>query len=111
MLHIKTPTRTKHLPEFRLLANLRMAALVAGEKVSESERVQVRAAELLKHLCTALPSPEFLAEYMYRAGELGYGLVMRVDHNMSSVTIRRVTADNVVSLHKITTAVTVGGQQ
>jgi hypothetical protein len=111
MLHIKTPTRAKHLPEFRLLANLRMAALVAGARVSESERVQVRAAELLKHLCTALPSPEFQAEYMYRAGELGFGLVLRVDHNMSSVTIRRVTADNVVSLHKVSISTVVGGAQ
>lgn len=111
MLHTKTPTRTKHVPELTLLANLRMAALVAGEKVSQSQRVQVRAAELLKHLCTALPSPEFQAAYMNRAGELGNGLVLRVDHNMSSVTIRRVTAGNVISLHKISVSTIKGGAQ
>ncbi len=111
MLLCKTPTRQKHVPELTLLANLRMAALVAGDKVSQSQRVQLRSAELLKHLCAALPSPEFQAQYMNQAGELGNGLMLRVDHNMNMITLRRVNANNVVSLHKITTAVTVGGAQ
>lgn len=111
MLLCKSPTRKKHGPELTLLANLRMAALVAGDKISQSSRVQVRIAELLRHLQRVLPSPEFQTTYMERAGELGEGLVMRVDHGMSMVTIKRVTADNVISMHKVSVSVTVDGAQ
>ena len=111
MLLCKTPTRTKHVPELKLLANLRMAALVAGEKVSQSQRVQVRAAELLKHLCAALPSPEFQAAYIHRTGLLADGLTLHIDNDMKTVTLKRVTANNVVSLHKVSVHVTTGGAQ
>ncbi len=111
MLHTKSPTRSKHVPELKFLANLRMAALVAGDKVSQSPRVQLRAAELLKHLCTVLPSPEFQATYINQAGELGAGLSLRIDNGMSMVTIKRVTANNVVSLHKICISTIAGGVQ
>lgn len=108
---VTRPTRTKHIAELKLLQNLRMAALIAGHNVSESQRVQVRAAELLRHLHVNLPSPEFASAYMHHAGELADGIVMKVDHNMDAVTIKRVTADNVVSLHKITVSTTLGGVQ
>jgi hypothetical protein len=111
MLLCKTPTRQKHGPEEKLLANLRMAALVAGEKVSQSPRVQLRSAELLKHLIAVLPSPEFQARYMNQAGELGNGFMLRVDHNMKMVTLHRVTSSNVVSLHKICISTVSGGAQ
>ena len=111
MLLCKHPTRQKHSQEFALLANLRQAALIAGDKLSQSDRVQARIAALLRHLITALPSPEFQAKYMNQAGELGEGLAMRVDHDMSMVTIQRVNANNVRTLHKVSVSVTVGGQQ
>jgi len=111
MLLCKHPTRQKHSQEFALLANLRQAALIAGDKLSQSDRVQARIAALLRHLITALPSLEFRAQYIYRAGELGHGLMMKVDPSMEMVTIERVTTDNVRTLHKVSVSVTVGGQQ
>lgn len=111
MILCKTPTRTKHIPEISLLANLRFACLRAGSEVSQNQNVQRRSAELLKHLCTVLPSPEFQAAYIHQAGELGEGLSLRIDNSMSMVTIKRVTANNVVSLHKICISTTTGGVQ
>lgn len=108
---VTRPTRQKHFAELKLISNLRMAALVAGHHVSDSQRVQLRAAELLKHLLIHLPSPEFAAAYMNHPGELADGIVMKVDHNMDAVTIKRVTSDNVVTLHKITVDTTRGGLQ
>ncbi len=111
MLHTKSPTRTKHVPELKLLANLRLAALVAGDKVNQSPRVQVRAAELLKHLCAALPSPEFQSTYIHRTGLLADGLTLHIDNDMKTVTIKRVPAENVVSMHKVSINTIKGGQQ
>lgn len=101
MILCTRPTKAKHFPEIKLLSNLRMAALVAGDKVSQSSRVQLCSAQLLKHIISVMPSPEFIARHMNQAGELGDGLILHVDHNMSMVTIRKVNTDNVVSLHKI----------
>ena len=111
MLLIANPTRPEHKAEQALLFKLRQTALSAGSQISESHRVQIRIAELLSYLRKNNPTLQFRERYIYRAGLLGEGLVMRVDAGMDMVTIRRVTADNVVSLHKITTAVTVGGVQ
>lgn len=111
MLLIEKPTRSKHVSELKFLANLRMAALVAGDKVSQSPRVQLRAAELLKHLCTALPSPEFQAAYIHKAGALGDGLVLKVNHDMNMVMINRVNAENVVRMASIVVNVRRGDEQ
>lgn len=108
---VTRPTREKHKAELKLLQNLRMAALIAGHNVSESPRVQVRAAELLRHLHVNLPSPEFASAYMHHAGELADGIVIKVDHDMNAVTIKHVTADNVISLQKISVNTTKGGVQ
>lgn len=111
MLLCKHPTRPKHKDELDLLFRLRQAALMAEGKISQSQKVQARIAALLRHLRTALPSLEFRAQYIYRAGELGHGLMMKVDPSMEMVTIERVTTDNVRTLHKVSVSVTVGGQQ
>ena len=111
MILCKTPTRTKHLPEFSLLANLRFACLRAGAEVSQSQNVQRRSAELLRHLVSNLPSKEFSEQYIYRAGELGEGLVLKVNHNMDTVMINRVNAENVTRLASIIVNVRTGEQQ
>lgn len=111
MLLIAKPSKAKHVPELKLLANLRLAALVAGDKVNQSPRVQIRAAELLKHLCAALPSPEFQSTYIHRTGLLADGLTLHIDNDMKTVTIKRVTAENVVSMHKVSVSTITGGAQ
>lgn len=111
MLLTANPTRPKHKAELDLLSKLRQTALIAGSQISESHRVQVRIAELLAHLRKNHPSLEFRERFIYQAGLLGEGLVMRVDAGMDMVTIRRVTANNVVSLHKVSVSTVVGGAQ
>lgn len=111
MLLIAKPTRPQHKAEQALLLKLRQTALSAGSQISESHRVQIRIAELLSYLRKNNPTLLFRERYIYKTGLLGEGLVMRVDHNMSSVTIRRVTADNVVSLHKVSVSTITGGAQ
>lgn len=111
MLLIAKPTRPQHKAEQALLFKLRQTALSAGSQISESHRVQIRIAELLSYLRKNNPTLLFRERYIYQAGLLGEGLVLRVDHNMSCVTIRRVTADNVISLHKISVSTIKGGQQ
>lgn len=111
MILCTRPTRPKHHREIELLTNLRMAALVAKDNISQSPRVQVRSAELLAHLRKNYPSLEFRNQFMYQAGLLGDDLVLRVDYGMGIVTIRKVNADNVVSLHKICVSTISGGVQ
>ena len=111
MLLIAKPTRPEHKAEQALLFKLRQTALGAGSQISESHRVQIRIAELLSYLRKNNPTLQFRERYIYRAGLLGEGLVMRVDAGMNMVTIRRVTADNVVSLHKVSVSTIKGGQQ
>jgi hypothetical protein len=111
MILCKAPTRTKHFPEFSLLANLRFACLRAGAEVSQNQNVQRRSAELLRHLVAHQPSPEFSQQYMYRAGELGEGLVLKVNHDMNCVMINRVNAENVTRLASIVINVRKGEQQ
>lgn len=111
MLLIANPTRPKHKAELDLLSKLRQTALIAGLQISESHRVQVRIAELLAHLRKNHPSLEFRERYIYQAGLLGEGLVMRVDAGMDMVTLRRVNANNVISLHKISVSTIKGDDQ
>lgn len=111
MLHTKSPARTKHVPELKLLLNLRFACLRAGTEVSQNQNVQRRSAELLRHLVNNLPSKEFSEQYMNRAGELGEGLVLKVNHDMNQVHINRVNAENVVRMASIVINVRRGDEQ
>lgn len=111
MLLIANPTRPQHKAEQALLFKLRQTALSAGSQISESHRVQIRIAELLSYLRKNNPTLLFRERYIYQAGLLGEGLVMRVDAGMDVVTLRRVNANNVISLHKISVSTIKGGQQ
>jgi hypothetical protein len=111
MILCTRPTKAKHVPEFSLLANLRFACLRAGAEVSQNQNVQRRSAELLRHLVNNLPSKEFSEQYMNRAGELGEGLVLKVNHDMNMVMINRVNAANVTRMASIVINVRKGEQQ
>jgi|GEM_PF-5019510 len=111
MILCTKPTRAKHIPEFSLLANLRFACLRAGDEVSQNHVVQRRSAELLRHLVNNLPSKEFSEQYIHRAGELGEGLVLKVNQNMNMVMINRVNAENVVRMASIVVNVRRGDEQ
>ena len=111
MILCTRPTKAKHTPEFSLLANLRFACLRAGSEVSQNQNVQRRSAELLRHLVNNLPSKEFSEQYIHRAGELGEGLVLKVNHDMNTVMINRGNAENVTRLASIVINVRRGEQQ
>lgn len=101
MILCKNLTRQKHMPEFQLLANLRFACLRAGVAVSQDKNVQLKSAQLLKHIVANLPSPEFSEQYIKKAGELGEGLTLKVNADMNTVMINRTSQDNVVRLATI----------